>query len=263
MQDDVRDPREGGKLPEQARLAVAALRDRGPAPDALRRLRSGLGVPDPAGPDGGSQPSSPEQAPEPTSPADPSPGSGPQAAGSSAAALPVVKALALVGVAVVAGGLWWSARDSAPTEVPSPTTPTESAVAAAPETPSSTQRLVAPAAASSSAPVPSLAASAEKASTKPGKAADQGPSEVELINRAQQLVRSRPEVALNLCRQHARRFPNGMLAQEREVLIVEALQRMGREDEARKKSRSFLEENPDTALRNKVEDLTGDAATEK
>jgi hypothetical protein len=51
-----------------------------------------------------------------------------------------------------------------------------------------------------------------------------------------------------------------MLAQERDVLAVEALQRMGRQAEAHEESRSFLQKNPDTAHRNKVEHLTADAA---
>jgi hypothetical protein len=51
-----------------------------------------------------------------------------------------------------------------------------------------------------------------------------------------------------------------MLAQEREVLTVEALHRMGKGEEAREQSRSFLENHPDTALRNRVEQLTADAA---
>jgi hypothetical protein len=133
---------------------------------------------------------------------------------------------------------------SAPVELASSLPPSHSAIA--PETPSP--------ALSATAPVkPRRAESSASASPT-------GESEVQLIGRAQQLVRSQPQAALALCREHARKFPKGMLVQEREVLIVEALQRMGQEEEARKKSESFLKENPDTALRNKVEHLTTDAA---
>ncbi|PKN45814.1 MAG: hypothetical protein CVU63_08370 [Deltaproteobacteria bacterium HGW-Deltaproteobacteria-20] len=242
MQDDTHDPRGDEATPEALRIALGAMRERAPGHDALARMRANLGVPDPSGP--GTPPDSP-----------PAPSSG---AASGLAGLSAVKALVVTGLAVTLGGLWWATtRDdsssamstpgpamSAPVELASSLPPSHSAIA--PETPSP--------ALSATAPVkPRRAESSASASPT-------GESEVQLIGRAQQLVRSQPQAALALCREHARKFPKGMLVQEREVLIVEALQRMGQEEEARKKSESFLKENPDTALRNKVEHLTTDAA---
>lgn len=243
MQDETHDPRGDEAIPEALRVAVGAMRERAPGQDALARMRANLGVPDPSDP--GTPPDSPN-----------APSSG---AASGLAGLSALKAFAVAGVALTLGGLWWATKPddssvvtstpihamSAPVEIASSFSP-PSPSAIAPETPS-----------------PALSATA---STKPRRtegsasASPTGESEVQLIGRAQQLVRSQPQAALALCREHARKFPKGMLVQEREVLIVEALQRMGQEEEARKKSESFLKENPDTALRNKVEHLTADAA---
>jgi hypothetical protein len=243
MQDDTHDPRGDEAIPEALRAAMGAMRERAPGQDALARMRANLGLPDPSGP--GTPPDSP-----------PAQSSG---AASGLAGLSAAKALAVVGVAVTLGGLWWatsrddpSSAQSAP--VPAMSAPVEiassfaapSQSAAAPETPS---------------PALSTAAPVKPRRTDSGASASPtGESEVQLIGRAQQLVRSQPQSALALCREHARKFPKGMLVQEREVLIVEALQRMGQQEEARKKSESFLKENPGTALRNKVEHLTTDAA---
>jgi hypothetical protein len=244
MQDETHDPRGDEEIPEALRVAMGAMRERAPGQDALARIRTNLGVPDPSGP--GTPPDSP-----------PAPPSG---ATSGLAGLASVKAIAVAGVAITLGGLWWATtRDDSPvtipTQVPAITAPAEISSslpppahsAMAPETPSP--------ALSTAAPEKPRRTEAS-ASASPAK----GESEVQLIGRAQQLVRSQPQAALALCREHARKFPKGMLVQEREVLIVEALQRMGQEEEARKKSESFLKENPDTALRNKVEHLTADAA---
>ncbi len=243
MQDDTHDPRGDEAIPEALRVAMGAMRERRPGQDAVARMRANLGVPDPSGP--GAPPDSPNTPPS--------------GATTGLAGLSAVKAFAVAGVAVTLGGLWWATtRDdssiamstpvpatSAPAEIAS-SLPPPSHSAIAPETPS-------PALSTASAVKPRRAESSASASPT-------GESEVQLIGRAQQLVRSQPQAALALCREHARKFPKGMLVQEREVLIVEALQRMGQEEEARKKSESFLKENPDTALRNKVEHLTTDAA---
>jgi len=242
MQDETDDPRGDEAIPEALRVAMGAMRERAPGQNALARMRANLGVPEPSGP--GTPPDAP-----------PAPSSG---AASGMAGLSAVKALAVVGVAVTLGGLWWATtRDdssvvtstpvpamSAPVEVASSFSP-PSHSATAPETPS---------------PALSIAPVKPRRTEGSASASPTGESEVQLIGRAQQLVRSQPQAALALCREHARKFPKGMLVQEREVLIVEALQRLGQEEEARKKSESFLKENPDTALRNKVEHLTTDAA---
>jgi hypothetical protein len=49
------------------------------------------------------------------------------------------------------------------------------------------------------------------------------------------MLDSDPAGALKLTEEHARRFPSGTLAPEREVLAIEALARLGRSPEARQR----------------------------
>jgi hypothetical protein len=58
----------------------------------------------------------------------------------------------------------------------------------------------------------------------------------------------RPEAAREHLREHARRFPRGVFADEREVLDAEALCALGRRDEARRKARAFAKAHPDSPL---------------
>jgi len=57
-------------------------------------------------------------------------------------------------------------------------------------------------------------------------------TEMSLLDRAQRAVRSDPARALALADEHARGYPSGTLAQEREVIAIDALVRLGRRDEA-------------------------------
>jgi len=74
-------------------------------------------------------------------------------------------------------------------------------------------------------------------STRP--TVDALPAEAELLARAQRLVRSDPSAALRVVRSHAVRFPRSRLAEEREVLMIEALSRLGRDDAARRRIQRF------------------------
>ena len=62
------------------------------------------------------------------------------------------------------------------------------------------------------------------------------PSEAQLLQAAQASLRSNPRRALALAREHEQRFPKGALAQEREVITIEALSQLGRADDARDRS---------------------------
>jgi hypothetical protein len=59
-------------------------------------------------------------------------------------------------------------------------------------------------------------------------------------------VASQPSAALRLLDQHAARFPEGLLAPEREVLRIEALRRLGRTAEAEQRLRAFQARYPDS-----------------
>jgi outer membrane protein assembly factor BamD (BamD/ComL family) len=73
-----------------------------------------------------------------------------------------------------------------------------------------------------------------------------GASELELLKRARAALEAHPARALRLARQHARRFPEGDLVQERQVVVVEALVRLGRVEEARARARRFRQRYPDS-----------------
>jgi hypothetical protein len=68
--------------------------------------------------------------------------------------------------------------------------------------------------------------------------------ELRLVGAAQRALPRDPALALALAREHARRFPDGALAQERDAVTVSALWETGRHDEARDRARRFLEGHP-------------------
>src|SRR5687768_8474941 len=85
----------------------------------------------------------------------------------------------------------------------------------------------APPPAAPSAVKPKASASASRS------VADSLGEETELLERSRQLIGSNPNGALALVEEHARRFPRGKLAIERQLIEVDALQRAGRRAEAR------------------------------
>jgi hypothetical protein len=68
--------------------------------------------------------------------------------------------------------------------------------------------------------------------------------ELRLVEAAQRALPRDPALALALAREHARRFPDGALAQERDAVAISALWETGRHDEARELARRFTEEHP-------------------
>jgi hypothetical protein len=88
----------------------------------------------------------------------------------------------------------------------------------------------------------------------PSKVPAPKPSESALLERARQALKSDPQAALALTKQHRRLYPRGVLVQEREVLAIEALSRLKREDEAKRRAGDFKESYPDSAHREKVRD---------
>jgi hypothetical protein len=83
------------------------------------------------------------------------------------------------------------------------------------------------------------------------------PSESDLLGRAHAALRSDPARALALADEHRRKFPNGVLVQEREVLSIEALERLGRHADAVSRADRFLRNFPGSAHRSKVNAVIG------
>ena len=77
-----------------------------------------------------------------------------------------------------------------------------------------------------------------------GASADGADEELRLIGAAQSALPTDPARSLTLVQEHERRFPDGQLAQEREVVAVSALWKSGRQDEARRRAERFASEHP-------------------
>jgi len=75
-------------------------------------------------------------------------------------------------------------------------------------------------------------------------APDGADEELRLIGAEQKLLPGDPIRALALVREHERRYPDGLLVQEREVVAVAALAAIGQQDEARRRAERFNEQHP-------------------
>jgi hypothetical protein len=73
--------------------------------------------------------------------------------------------------------------------------------------------------------------------------------EVALMGRIRRAIQAEDsDRALRLLRQHARRFPNGVFADEREVSLAEALCAAGKIDKGREVANGFVAKNPQSSL---------------
>jgi hypothetical protein len=192
---------------------------------------------------------------------------------------------AALGVLVAGAGLFWDARREPPPRpapaavAPPPASPPRAAPAArdpvdaprpahhAVTAPPSGAAVPAPASASTAVVDPLAAAPGD---APPAAAPGAGPigagpvareslrDEVELISRARDRIGASPAEALAITQEHARQFPGGTLAQEREVLAIEALHRLGRTGEARARRDRFLSAYPGSAYKKRFEALFGD-----
>jgi hypothetical protein len=77
-----------------------------------------------------------------------------------------------------------------------------------------------------------------------------------ILRLARQVLPADPQRALALTQEHARRFPGGTLAQEREVIAIDALARLGRAKDARDRAQGFRESYPDSPHRDQVDSTT-------
>jgi len=105
------------------------------------------------------------------------------------------------------------------------------------------------------APAPSHAASA-------GHAAAVAPPpdpalEVSLLQDAHDALAASPETALARCAEQERLFPKSTVAQEREVIAIDALLRLHRDTEARGRAAAFAAHFPGSASQRRVDALLG------
>lgn len=83
------------------------------------------------------------------------------------------------------------------------------------------------------------------------------PSELEVIKEAGRVLKSDPARALQLTMDHARLYPSGALAEEREVIAIDALAHVGRSSAARARAERFLLFYPRSAHLSRVQQVAG------
>jgi hypothetical protein len=163
------------------------------------------------------------------------------------------------------GALWWW-RD-ARTPGPAPASALSAAAGGEPA-PEAEPAAAAP---EPAAPAPAL----ERATTREHRAAvrsmrpksggraattalrEDAAGELELLTRARRALGSAPERSLELAAEHARTYGEGTFAQERELLGIEALVKLGRMEEARRRAARFAVRYRDSAHLPRLDVLVG------
>ena len=133
---------------------------------------------------------------------------------------------ALVGVCLIGGGLFLALRSSPPVQLQ---TPTPSALVAS-------DSMSPPSAPADSASIPPVVSALPAAPPAPASSSrsDQLAQEVALLSRATSALRAgRAGQALSLLNEHQRKFPNGVLTEERRAAKAQALCSLGRQSEGR------------------------------
>jgi hypothetical protein len=145
--------------------------------------------------------------------------------------------------------------------VPKIISPTTSAVTVAPTTNATSSATSSSASAINLALPPASASVAPPspfASMKPLVIPPRNPDdETKAIQQAQDALKTDPEYALAQCDDDAKLFPNGTLAQEREVIAIDALTRLGRMPEAKARAKKFATDYPNSADMPRVQKLVG------
>ena len=167
---------------------------------------------------------------------------------------------ALVGAGVVIGmavGTVWMLK-SAPRSKPQPSASATQPGANAPATPLAQGAPVtaAPPPADNNADVPKTSAASANSPTPVRDTKALGLSEATLLDTARAALNADPRRALALTQEHARRFPHGALVQEREVIAIEAMSRLGQTDAARRRAGEFERQFPGSAHQPKIDQAT-------
>jgi hypothetical protein len=84
-------------------------------------------------------------------------------------------------------------------------------------------------------------------------------AETALLGRAHQALASDPARALALTAEHRREYPSGLLQQESDLIAIEALEALGRHEEARTSAARFRARYPSSAHLRRLDRLFGEA----
>jgi hypothetical protein len=158
----------------------------------------------------------------------------------------VAALIALPAAAAAFVGYRLLVSDRAPSVTSRPTAVTETPP---PRKVEPTNTAQAPSPASSAAEVQLDPTPLGKPSNAPGKTTPRpaGPNELELIGQARARMESSPAEALTLVTEHARSFPSGVFVQERELIAIQSLERLGRTAEAKARAQRFATRFPGSA----------------
>jgi hypothetical protein len=177
--------------------------------------------------------------------------------GAAGAGLPTKTKLGVAALgAAGAGVLAWALLSGR--EAPAPVKPAATAVQSrtAPTVTPSGANEPPVATAPSGVPAPNGAGSSSEtapSTVRPAPPFRPAESEAEFLERARGALGQSPAAALSLANQHRARFPAGVLAEEREVIAIEALKRLGRTAEAERRVEAFARRFPGSAYRKKLE----------
>jgi hypothetical protein len=72
------------------------------------------------------------------------------------------------------------------------------------------------------------------------------------LEQARAALKGDPARALARANEHRRRFPGGVLVQEREVIAIQALRHLGRDTEANQRASAFQKAFPGSAFERKL-----------
>ena len=86
---------------------------------------------------------------------------------------------------------------------------------------------------------------------------DRSSTELDFVLRAQAALTSDPQRALAITNEHARTYPSGEFIQEREVIAVEALSKLGQRDESRRRALALVQRHPRTPYAVRLERAIG------
>lgn len=201
------------------------------------------------------------------------PGGGGGAAAAGGGSATAVKATLglLAAAATTAGIVWWSASEEPPrasAPEPAPVVAERAAAEAVPEGVDPPEEIEAEIADGIAEEVVEQVAAVAPERTRvrsradpevaiaPAPAPESDPeAELALIRSAQDALGTSPATALARTDEHRRRFGDGVLAQEREVVAIDALVRLGREAEARGRAEAFHRRWPRSAHGRRVDVL--------
>jgi hypothetical protein len=89
----------------------------------------------------------------------------------------------------------------------------------------------------------------------PADAPDGLVGEERLLNEAHQAVAADPHRALSLAQSHARRYPHGQLAAERQLIMIEALVKLGHHRRAEALGRALRETAPNSIYEDRLDEI--------